>query len=65
MMNQHQITDKTRLVGIIGWPVDESLNGVIFLLVDVVGAHLSFSPVSAGYQLLLFMRKRPEFAVQS
>jgi len=26
MMKQHQITDKTRLVGIIGWPVGDSLD---------------------------------------
>lgn len=28
-MKQHQITDKTRLVGIIGWPVDDSLDPVM------------------------------------
>ncbi|MEW5956470.1 MAG: shikimate dehydrogenase, partial [Chloroflexota bacterium] len=29
MMKQHQITDKTRLVGVIGWPVDDSPNPAI------------------------------------
>lgn len=29
MMKQHQITYETRLVGVIGWPVDDSLNPVM------------------------------------